>query len=364
MTECLECLPTLDMDIGTDQLAHAPAEERGLARDEVRMLVSSPRGLEHRVARDLPEVLQSGDLLVVNTSQTLASALAGRTRGGEPVEVHLSTALPSSGHTPASALSATMSQWVVEVRIPRGVSSTPSYADRTGAAIALPGGGALRIDGSHPEGSRRSRLWTAQLSTPTPLRHYLENRGGPIRYPYVAERWPITAYRTDVGFMPGSTEMPSASRPLTGRVMAGLPGASVEVARITLHCGVSSLESHEPPYAEWFSVPIETVRAVTETRERGGRVVAVGTTVVRALESAVGTDGLESASGWTDLMVTPERAVTSVDGLLTGWHEPESTHLQMLEAFAGRDLLCATYREALAKGYLWHEFGDVNLLLP
>ncbi len=367
MTVCLHCSPTLDVVLGPDSVATAPAERRGIGRDEVRMLVSrggAVPALEHGLALDLPQVLAPGDLLVVNSSQTLPAQLSGRTRGGEPVAVHLSTVLPSGGRTPAAALVGTESRWIVELRVPAGASSAPSDADRTGTSVSLPGGAALRVTGSHPAGATRSRLWEADLSTPIPLRGYLEQRGVPIRYPYVSGHWPIGDYRTDVGFVPGSAEMPSAGRPLTGRVLSGLADAGIGMARITLHCGVSSLESGEPPYAEWFSVPAATVRSINETHARGGRVIAVGTTVVRALESATVDGALAPAQGWTELVITPDRPVRSVNGLLTGWHEPESSHLMMLEALAGKELLCATYREALDKHYLWHEFGDVNLLLP
>jgi S-adenosylmethionine:tRNA ribosyltransferase-isomerase len=158
--------------------------------------------------------------------------------------------------------------------------------------------------------------------------------------------------------------MPSASRPFTDEIVVDLIAAGVVVVPITLHTGVSSLEAHERPYPERFRVPAATARIVNEARSAGGRVVAVGTTVVRALESAVGHDGrVHAADGWTDLLITPERGVAVVDGLLTGWHEPEATHLLMLEAVAGRPALELAYPEAIAAGYRWHEFGDVHLLL-
>ena len=128
---------------------------------------------------------------------------------------------------------------------------------------------------------------------------------------------------------------------------------------------MSSLEGHESPYPEVYRVPEHTAAVVNETRRRGGRVVAVGTTVVRALESAVDGHGrVHPAEGWTDTVITPERGVRAVDGLLTGWHEPEASHLLLLEAIAGRDLLEVSYAHSLAEEYRWHEFGDVHLILP
>jgi S-adenosylmethionine:tRNA ribosyltransferase-isomerase len=132
-----------------------------------------------------------------------------------------------------------------------------------------------------------------------------------------------------------------------------------------LHTGVASLESGELPYPEYFKVPTATAHRVNAARRDGGRVIAVGTTVVRALETVVDRSGkVHPGNGWTDMIVTPARRVRSVDGLLTGWHEPEASHLAMLEAIAGPKLLERSYTVALEEGYLWHEFGDVHLVLP
>ncbi|MFF1798658.1 S-adenosylmethionine:tRNA ribosyltransferase-isomerase, partial [Kitasatospora sp. NPDC058263] len=194
---------------------------------------------------------------------------------------------------------------------------------------------------------------------------YLGRHGKAIRYGYVDRDWPIEAYQTVFATVPGSSEMPSAARPFTAGVVARLAGRGVLVAPITLHTGVASPEAHEAPYAEWFRVPAATARLVGHVRAGGGRVIAVGTTAVRALESAVGPDGsVREAEGWTELVVTPERGVRAVDGLLTGWHEPRASHLLMLAAVAGRPLLERCYAAAVHERYLWHEFGDVNLLLP
>jgi S-adenosylmethionine:tRNA ribosyltransferase-isomerase len=129
--------------------------------------------------------------------------------------------------------------------------------------------------------------------------------------------------------------------------------------------GVASLEADEQPYPEHATLPRATAARVNATRAAGGRVVAIGTTVVRALESAVDPLGrVHAFDGWTDLVITPERGVRVVDGLLTGWHEPEASHLLLLEAIAGRELLELSYEAAVSEGYLWHEFGDVHLILP
>jgi S-adenosylmethionine:tRNA ribosyltransferase-isomerase len=184
--------------------------------------------------------------------------------------------------------------------------------------------------------------------------------GRPIRYGYSTADRPLSDHQTIFAREPGSAEMPSAARPFSEALVARLSAAGVLFAPLTLHTGVSSLERDETPYPERYSVPAATARLVGAVRGWGGRVIAAGTTVVRALETAAGSAG----SGWTDLVVTPERGLYAVDGLITGWHDPEASHLHMLEAAAGRALLEASYEEAVQQGYLWHEFGDSHLMLP
>jgi len=253
----------------------------------------------------------------------------------------------------------------VEFRTPQPPASRESDRPRHGAVVALRGGGHLRVQDSYPAGRTTSRLWTAELTTPEPLRRWLGEYGQPIRYPYVSAAWPLASYRTPYAEVPGSAEMPSAGRALTSRLVRRLRLRGIAVADLVLHSGVSSGESGDPPYAEWFDVPDATAQAVLATRRRGGRVIAVGTTVIRALESS--GPGARGGRGWTDLVVTPERQLRTVDGLLTGWHEPQASHLMMLQALAGTagtDLLCSSYDAALTTGYRWHEFGDLHLLLP
>lgn len=344
--------------------APSPAEARGLARDGVRMLVGRRTALdiqhgviEHRVAADLPEVLRPGDLLVVNNSGTLPAALAGMLPDGSPVALHVSSAVPSAG-----------GEHLVELRRPHEGTSRPYPEDgaspaREGLRVSLPGDAAATLTTEYTR-----RLWYARFRLPAAVDtvpEYLNRYGKPIRYSYVDRDWPLSAYQTVFAAEPGSSEMPSAARPFTARLVARLVARGVLIAPITLHTGVASPEAHEAPYAERFRVPESTARLVGHVRSGGGRVVAVGTTAVRALESAVGRDGrMRAADGWTDLVITPERGVRAVDGLLTGWHEPRASHLLMLEAVAGRPLLDLCYAEAIRERYLWHEFGDVNLLLP
>ncbi len=331
--------------------ADRPPEARGLRRDQVRLLVDED-GLPLRHARfdELPGILRPGDLLVVNNSATLPAALRGVSAGCQHVRVHLSTRLAGD-------------RWIVELRRPLAAGHEPLRTARAGELVGLPGGGTVELVRVHVEAGR---LWEARLVVPGGDVHaYLARHGEPIRYGYVARSWPLESYQTVFAVKPGSAEMPSAGRAFSPELVTALVARGIGVAPLTLHTGVSSPEAHEAPYEERFSVPGTTARLVNETRAAGGRVVAVGTTVVRALESAVGEDGrVHAREGWTALIVTPKRGVHAVDALLTGLHEPRASHLRLLEAVSDPRRLAAAYRAALAARYLWHEFGDLHLILP
>ena len=331
--------------------ATSPPERRGIGRDAVRLLVGRPGGVEHATFRDLPGLLDPGDLLVVNTSATLPAALDAVGPGGRRLRLHLSTPAPGPDQADGS--------WMVELRVPAGPGSLPFNAARRGWRVALPGGGRARLLRGGP------RLWRARLELPVGLHEYLEAHGRPIRYAYAGADWPIEDYQTVFATVPGSAEMPSAARAFTPELVVELVAAGVELAPIVLHTGVSSPETGEPPFPEWFRVPEPTARHVNAVRSGGGRVVAVGTTAVRALETAANEDGTVAArEGWTELVIDEDRGVRAVDGLLTGWHAPEATHIDLGRAVAGRDIVERCYAAATASRYLWHEFGDLNLLLP
>jgi len=335
----------LDFTLPTELEAHDPPEARGLARDGVRMLVSrrSTGQVGHHAFRDLPGLLLPGDLLVVNDTGTLPAQV----RAGRGLAVHFSTPLPDGA-------------WLVELRAMKDTVSMPNGPGFPAQVIDLPAGVALTL-----EGKATGRLWRARLSVA--VVPYLLQYGIPIRYSYVSRDWPISAYQTVFSRKPGSAEMPSASRPFTPAAVTDLVARGVLIAPLTLHAGVSSLEADEDPYPEPYDVPPATARLVNHVRAHGGRVIAAGTTVVRALETAAlgGTGGsVAPSAGWTSHVVTPENGVRAVDGLLTGLHEPRSSHLRMLAAFAGPELLGRCYEAAISAGYLWHEFGDVHLLLP
>jgi S-adenosylmethionine:tRNA ribosyltransferase-isomerase len=330
--------------------ATAPPERRGLGRDEVRLMAVRPDGLTSARFRDLPELLEPGDLVVVNTSATVPGRLEVRRADGVVVPLHWSTTLDDGS-------------WVVELRRPD--NDGPDLGVEPGAALDLPGGVRATLLAGHPDPSRPSRLWRARLAPTVATAGYLRRHGRPIGYGYLEGAFPLTDFQTVYAAHSGSAEMASAGRPFTETLLVRLVSRGVPVVALTLHTGVSSPELHEPPYAERFTVPDVTARLVNSTRQTGRRVVAVGTTVTRALETATGEDGVTHArDGWTEVVLGPDRPARVVTGLITGLHAPESSHLQLLEAVAGHAMVDAAYRQAVTERYLWHEFGDSMLFLP
>ena len=344
--------------------ATRPVEESGAPRDSARMLVASPEGLVDAHLRDLPEHLREGDVLVVNTSAVLPAALPALGPGGAHLRLHLSTALPGGW-------------WLVEPRRPNGAASLPHPEVSEGDVLQLPDGGSARLLAPHaPRQGLPPRLWLALLDVPEApagerdgaepaLHRYLQRTGMPIRYGDPQAAWPLATSQTVVAAAPGSAESPRAGRGFPGALVARLVASGVAVTGLTLHCGVSSAEAPEGPGPERYRVSSATARTVNSARAAGGRVVAVGTTVVRALETVADEDGTISAGhGWTEHVVGPGEHLRAVDALLTGWHEPEATHLDILRAAAPEALLVASYETAAAAGYRWHELGDLHLLLP
>ena len=344
-------MSTLAFELPRGLEATAPPEQRGVRRDGVRLLVAdgASGGLVHARFDELPDLLVGGDLLVINVSATLPAAVAGLRRGGEPVRVHFSTRAPELG-----------AEWrVVELRSADGADPQPA---EVGERIGLPGlHGELELVAGYLDSPRLMLARHKGLGTIDDL---LTHHGEPIRYRYASGAWPLSAYQTVYAAVPGSAEMPSAGRPFTAELITALIARGVMITPLVLHAGVSSPERHEPPFPEEYTVPEATAELVNLARAAGRRVIAVGTTVVRALETVAADDGtVRAGTGWTDLVIGPECDVRAVDGLITGWHEPEASHLQMLTAIAGEELLERSYRHALAHGYRWHEFGDSHLIL-
>jgi S-adenosylmethionine:tRNA ribosyltransferase-isomerase len=326
------------------------AAEPPPARDDVRLLVASADKVRHARFGQFGEFLAAGDLVVVNTSATLAAAVDGD-RAGVPVEVHFSAELDDG-------------TWVVEVR-PAGTSTGPVTNLRPCEVITLDAAAGAALIVGRPRPAGQARLWDARPQIDGGVAAFLARYGRPIHYAYVPRQWPLADYQTVFAREPGSAEMPSAGRPFTDRLVTDLVTRGMTLAPIVLHTGVSSQEPGEPPQPERFQVPEATARLVNATRQAGGRVIAVGTTVTRALESAADPDGsVRGRRGWTELVLGPARPARVVTGLVTGWHAPGASHLDLLTAMAGSALVERAYAEAVRLGYRWHEFGDSCLLLP
>ena len=357
----------LHFDLPAELEAGEPPEARGLARDGVRLMVSylGDDRVVHSSFTDLPDFLEAGDTLVINTSGTMNAALPARHTDGTPLTVHLSTHLPAD-------------LWVVELR--SSPDDKPVLDGKAGEMLSLPGGASITLQTPYMtekrvQGGANNRLWVSTLDLPVSLDEYLERHGSPIRYGYVRESWPSSYYQTVYATEVGSAEMPSAGRAFTPELITRLVAKGVRILPLLLHTGVASLEDDEPPYEEFYRVSPETAAEVNAARKAGHRIIAVGTTVVRALETVTYRDGItHPGEGWTDVYITPERGIRSVNAMLTGLHEPRSTHLSMLEALTGSTSPCSlspsgrlhletAYAEALDRGYLWHEFGDLHLIL-
>lgn len=344
-------LERFGFELPTALEATEPPEVHGLERDAVRMLVTNRRSGE-LVASSFPLLgtfLAPGDLLVINTSATIPAAIDAVGEDGVRLVLHLSSVRDEG-------------RWIVEPRRLDGGVATRWTGALPSSRLHLARGAAAWL--GEPFGTG-TRLFVARLDLGVPVLDWLAVHGRPIRYGYVTRRWPISMYQNVYATDPGSAEMPSAGRPFTHALLTSLAARGVGVSPIVLHTGVASLEADELPYPERLTVPRPTASRVNATRNAGGRVIAVGTTVVRGLETAAAVDGVVRAfDGWTDLVITPDHSMRAVDGMITGWHEPVSSHLFMLEAMIGRELLFDSYSAALTMGYRWHEFGDSHLIVP
>jgi S-adenosylmethionine:tRNA ribosyltransferase-isomerase len=349
----LAARPQTRFTFPNDRTATEPPEQRGLRRDGVRLMVATPAAIRHTSFYRLGDQLSAGDVLVVNTSATVPGQLDGA-RIGSAVVVHIANRLGDSTR-------------VVELRT-APYASAPVLDGKVGERISLPAGGVLELIAPYPDSGSSptgvgNRLWRGRVSVSQSLSGYLREHARPISYGYLNGLFPISAYQTIFALCPGSAEMPSAARPFSSDLVARLVARGVIFAPITLHTGLSSQDAGEAPQSEWFEVSETTAHLVNSSRARGGRVIAVGTTATRAIESAARPDGIvAAASGWTDLVIAPERPVGVVDGLITGWHNPEASHLLLVESMVGAELTQRAYDAAVAEHYLWHEFGDSCLL--
>jgi S-adenosylmethionine:tRNA ribosyltransferase-isomerase len=346
--------------------AAAPPEARGLRRDHVRLLLvdRATGAVAHHRFHELPWLLEPGDLLVANDSRTLPASLLGRTSKGAPLEVRLA-ARDGVGERWAALVLGVPAGGGDPALVPTD-ARPPAPALAPGERLEFAGGLGATVLGRHEEAG--PLVWLAFDLAGERLAQALHRAGRPVRYAYVPRPWPLHQYQTLFAAGPGSAEMPSAGRPFTLQTLRDLRARGIGLATISLHAGLSTYgdPATDRRYvpAEPYLVPEATAAAVAATRAAGGRVVAVGTTVVRTLETAAAGDGVRAGAGVTRLRIAPGHRLAAVDGLLTGLHEPEASHLDLLGAFLDRPALERAYAAALGSGYLWHEFGDVCLLLP
>lgn len=326
--------------------ASAPPERRGLRRDHVRLLVldRATRAAHHSRFDRLGDFLRPGDLVVLNNSRTLPAVLPAMAADGAPVEIRLAHRL-GADRWRALLVSQSRVQASSRLTLPEGLQALVEEQNE-GEPLSV---------------IRFSRAGVALYDS-------LYRIGRPVRYEYIDQPWDLEYYQTVFASVPGSVEMPSAGRAFTWELLLGLKRRGVGVAFISLHAGLSYFLDDrwvkDPRYTpEEYQIPAETALAIARAKESGGRVIAVGTTVVRALESAALDGGMGTQSGWASLFIQKGFPLQVVNGLITGLHEPEATHLDLLSAFMEPDHLREAYQQAVAKGYLWHEFGDANLIL-
>ncbi|MEO1288077.1 MAG: S-adenosylmethionine:tRNA ribosyltransferase-isomerase [Chloroflexota bacterium] len=327
-------------------VATRPASERGLSRDSIRLMVSTSEGHQHTQFHKLADQFRAGDVLVVNNSATMPASLPAEGRIGE-FRLNLATDYGRG-------------LWLAEPRW--SVSQPGPLALKQGDVISV-GELQAKLIAPYPN---LPRLWFVQFDGCVVCS--MDKIGEPIRYGYVKSAYDLQHYQTVFSRVRGSVEMPSAAYPFTESVVESLKRKGVQIAEITLHTGVSSLEVEVDDieahtlYPEPFSVSDETAQIINQAKENNQRIVAVGTTVVRALESSCNGTVIQAKSGFTRRYIHPKVGIHVIDGLITGLHDPVTSHLAMLYTVASEDRIREAYREAIAEGYLWHEFGDSHLI--
>ncbi len=346
-------ISTIQFELPSQLACPLPTEERGVTRDQIRLLVTSNNGddVQHSHFSHLGDFLQAGDLLVVNTSATLPAAIPLDLPNGKQGVLHLSNKLPNG-------------RWLVEIRAIENNKTRRWKAGEKGMYFQLPHGGHLKLIKRFYNQDHLLDLWEIELSTPDNIEAYLMKSGQAIKYNHVQKNYPLDYYQTCFSSTPGSAEMPSAARGFTPELVSKLLKKGVDFAPILLHTGVSSLEIDEKPYPEYMEVSELSARKIRLAKTLGHRIVAVGTTAVRAVESSVDERGvIQAFKGHTSLFIHQDDSMKVVDALLTGFHEPMASHLHILQALVSDEHLEKAYTEAIDAGYFWHEFGDLHLLI-
>jgi S-adenosylmethionine:tRNA ribosyltransferase-isomerase len=345
---------TLPMEL----VAKEPPERRGIARDAVRLMVidRSENRIYHTHFYRIGKFLLPGDLMVFNTSRTIPASLMGYVRPAGPlIEVRLAEHLLDGS-------------WLALLRCQQD-DNPFSCSFSKGMQIEFAQGLVAKV---YNQDERIQRLWKIRFSkSGIELYNSLYRIGQPIRYEYVSKPWDLDYYQTVYATNPGSAEMPSAGRPFTWKLLFELRRNDINTAYISLHTGLSSymdpeLDQRYIASEEEYFISSKTAEQINKTHDIGGRIIAVGTTVVRALETAAlysNKGSVKAGHDYTSLHIDANHKVKAVDGLLTGLHEPEASHLDLLTAFLPAERIRQAYDEAIQRKYLWHEFGDMNLIL-
>jgi len=329
-----------------------PTEERNMERDEVRLLVTTNSGqTAHTTFNQLPGFLQKGDVLIVNTSATVPSALPVSLPGDKQGRLHVSTKLNNN-------------EWLIEIREVTGNKTSRWHEGEEAMTLQLPLSQTVILKKKFYKNDHWLHLWIAEFNVNQPLQKYLSANAQPIQYEKLDRQYPLSYYQAFFSFHPGSAEMPSAGRGFTKNLVERLLKKGIVLAPVILHTGVSSLEENETPYPEYMEVDPVTASIINTAKSQYRRIIAVGTTAIRAIETAVNNEGLVLPyKGNTELFIDENYSMKVIDGLLTGFHEPKASHLNMLQSIAGYDHLDKAYKEAIREGYYWHQFGDLHLIL-
>ena len=330
-----------------------PTEERNMKRDEVRLLVTSGNEkVEHSTFNHLNTFLEQGDVLIVNTSATLPSALPVTLPGNREGRLHFSTKMQGN-------------LWLVEIRKVAGNKTRRWKEGKPGINFQLPLSASLTLQQRFYNNDQWLDLWVAAFNCDQPAEEYLASHAKPIQYEKLDRVYPLPYYQTYFSFHPGSSEMPSAGRGFTASLIDRLLKKGISIVPVLLHTGVSSLEEHETPYPEYMEIDPIAAATINQAKQQGERIIAVGTTAIRAIETATDDRGnVMPYRGNTDLFIEDGYTMKVTDGLLTGFHEPNASHLNMLQAVAGFDHIDNAYKEAINREYYWHQFGDLHLILP
>ncbi|MEP7253164.1 MAG: S-adenosylmethionine:tRNA ribosyltransferase-isomerase [Ginsengibacter sp.] len=343
----------IQFELPTHLACPLPTEERNMKRDEVRLMVTSDEEkIEHSTFNHLSTFLQQDDVLVVNTSATLPSALPVTLPGNREGRLHFSTKMQGD-------------LWLVEIRESSGNKTKRWKEGEEGMTFPLPLSASLTLQQKFYNDDQWLDLWIAAFNCNRPAEEYLANHAKPIQYENLDRVYPLSYYQTYFSFHPGSSEMPSAGRGFTVSLIERLLKKGISIVPVLLHTGVSSVEEHETPYPEYMEIDPVAAATINHAKQHGRRIIAVGTTAIRAIETAADEHGnVMSYRGNTDLFIEDGYTMKVTDGLLTGFHEPNASHLNILQTVAGFDHINNAYKEAIKREYYWHQFGDLHLILP